>query len=41
MPGFPRGAFYALDDDQRLAAFGWDAIEEALGLPRCTDGQSF
>jgi 3-phytase len=32
---FPEGAFYAVHDDQGVAAFDWRAVREALGLPRC------
>ena len=32
MPGLPGGAFYAVDDDQRVSAFAWDALVRSLGL---------
>lgn len=32
---FPEGVFYAVDDDQALAAFDWRQIAQALHLPRC------
>lgn len=31
--GFPSGAVFAVDNDVRVAAFGWPAIADALGLP--------
>ncbi len=33
LPGFPRGAFYAIDDDRRVSAFDWAEIAAALTLP--------
>jgi len=33
LPGFPDGAFFAVHDDQAVAAFDWREIETALGLP--------
>lgn len=33
LPGFPHGAFYAVDDDGRLAAFDWADVVDAAGLP--------
>ncbi len=36
---FPAGVFYAVHDDQALAAFDWRAIARALALPeRCGNG---
>ena len=32
---FPQGAFYAVDDDQAVAAFDWRDIAKALSLPEC------
>ncbi len=32
---FPQGAFYAVDDDQAVAAFDWRDIARALSLPEC------
>ncbi|WP_235872406.1 phytase [Pseudoxanthomonas winnipegensis] len=32
---FPQGAFYALHDDQAVAAFDWRDIAKALALPVC------
>jgi 3-phytase len=32
---FPRGVFYALHDDQAVAAFDWRDIAKALELPEC------
>lgn len=32
---FPRGAFFAVDDDAATAAFDWGAVLNALGLPGC------
>jgi 3-phytase len=37
LPGFPAGAFFAVHDDQAVAAFDWRAIAGALGLKEgCT-----
>lgn len=33
---FPQGVFYAVDDDQAVAAFDWRDIARALKLPACT-----
>lgn len=33
--GFPQGVFYAVDDDQAVAAFDWRDIARALSLPAC------
>lgn len=33
LPGFPAGAFFAVHDDQAVAAFDWRDIAAALGLP--------
>jgi len=32
---FPKGVFYAVDDDQAVAAFDWRDIARALSLPAC------
>lgn len=32
---FPQGVFYAVDDDQAVAAFDWRDIAKALNLPGC------
>jgi len=32
---FPEGVFYAVDDDQAVAAFDWRDIARALDLPAC------
>jgi 3-phytase len=32
---FPQGVFYAVDDDQAVAAFDWRDIAKALDLPAC------
>jgi 3-phytase len=32
---FPHGVFYAVDDDQAVAAFDWRDIAKALSLPAC------
>jgi 3-phytase len=32
---FPQGVFYAVDDDQAVAAFDWRDIARALSLPAC------
>ncbi|HEY0502841.1 MAG TPA: phytase [Lysobacter sp.] len=32
---FPQGVFYAVDDDQAVAAFDWRDIASALSLPAC------
>lgn len=32
---FPQGVFYAVDDDQAVAAFDWRDIATALKLPEC------
>lgn len=32
---FPEGVFYAVDDDQAVAAFDWRDIARALSLPAC------
>ncbi len=32
---FPQGVFYAVDDDQAVAAFDWRDISKALSLPAC------
>ncbi|MDN5781746.1 MAG: phytase [Luteimonas sp.] len=32
---FPQGVFYAVDDDQAVAAFDWRDIARALALPAC------
>jgi 3-phytase len=32
---FPEGVFYAVDDDQAVAAFDWRDIARALNLPAC------
>ncbi|MDI9240682.1 phytase [Lysobacter sp. LF1] len=32
---FPQGVFYAVDDDQAVAAFDWRDIAAALSLPEC------
>ena len=32
LPGFPHGAFYAVDDHGRLAAFDWAEVVAAAGL---------
>lgn len=32
---FPQGVFYAVDDDQAVAAFDWRDIARALSLPEC------
>jgi len=32
---FPQGVFYAVDDDQAVAAFDWRDIAKALALPKC------
>jgi 3-phytase len=32
---FPQGVFYAVDDDQAVAAFDWRDIAKALSLPPC------
>jgi len=32
---FPQGVFYAVDDDQAVAAFDWREIAKALSLPAC------
>ncbi|MBU8976365.1 phytase [Lysobacter sp. MMG2] len=32
---FPQGVFYAVDDDQAVAAFDWRDIAKALSLPAC------
>lgn len=32
---FPQGVFYAVDDDQAVAAFDWRDIAQALSLPAC------
>lgn len=32
---FPQGVFYAVDDDQAVAAFDWRDIAAALSLPAC------
>lgn len=32
---FPEGVFYAVDDDQAVAAFDWRDIARALSLPTC------
>ncbi len=32
---FPQGVFYALHDDQAVAAFDWRDIAKALKLPKC------
>jgi len=32
---FPDGVFYAVDDDQAVAAFDWRDIAKALSLPAC------
>ena len=34
-PRFPQGVFYAVDDDQAVAAFDWRDISKALSLPAC------
>jgi 3-phytase len=33
---FPQGVFYAVDDDQAVAAFDWRDIANALNLPACS-----
>jgi 3-phytase len=33
---FPEGVFYAVDDDQAVAAFDWRDIARALALPACS-----
>jgi 3-phytase len=33
LPEFPAGAFFAVHDDQAVAAFDWRDIEQALSLP--------
>ena len=33
---FPQGVFYAVDDDQAVAAFDWRDIAKALNLPACS-----
>ena len=33
LAGFPDGAFYAVHDDQAVAAFDWRDIAAALSLP--------
>ncbi|GAA5077106.1 phytase [Lysobacter panacisoli] len=35
---FPQGVFYAVDDDQAVAAFDWRDIATALSLPACRAG---
>lgn len=32
LPGFPDGAFYAVNDDRNVHAFDWTDVAEALGL---------
>lgn len=32
---FPQGVFYAVDDDQAVAAFDWRDVAKALSLPEC------
>lgn len=34
---FPEGVFYAVDDDQAVAAFDWRDIARALQLPACRE----
>jgi 3-phytase len=34
---FPEGVFYAVDDDQAVAAFDWRDIARALRLPACRE----
>jgi 3-phytase len=34
-PGFPAGAFFAVHDDQAVAAFDWRDVASALGLTDC------
>ena len=38
LPGFPHGAFYAVDDDARLAAFDWAEVVAAAPLPEARLG---
>ena len=38
LPGFPHGAFYAVDDDGRLAAFDWAEVVAAGRLPEACLG---
>lgn len=40
LPGFPHGAFYAVDDDARLAAFDWAEAVAAVRLPKACLGAS-
>jgi 3-phytase len=35
VPGFDRGAFFAVHDDQAVSAFDWGEIADALGLEGC------
>ena len=35
VPGFDRGAFFAVHDDQAVSAFDWGEIADALGLDGC------
>lgn len=37
---FPQGVFYAVDDDQAVAAFDWRDIAKALSLPACEAEQA-
>jgi 3-phytase len=34
-PGFPAGAFFAVHDDQAVAAFDWRDVASVLGLDGC------
>jgi 3-phytase len=36
LPGFPAGAFFAVHDDQAVAAFDWRDIASELGLTDCS-----
>jgi 3-phytase len=40
LPGFPAGAFFAVHDDQAVAAFDWRLIAAALDLPAQCGGTS-